>query len=99
MNEYEIYYIDKLSNEGIRTTESGNTIVDALLNFWKEPDMVYYKEKDIEITEIKKVDDKYYYNTQTGEITENHDEAMEWYRSGIEVEIWRNGKRVLSWVY
>ncbi len=53
----------------------------------------------IDYTKITKENDKYYYNTQTGEITESHDEAMEWYRSGIEVEIWRNGKRVLSWVY
>lgn len=29
-----------------------------------------------------------YINTQTGELTTNHNEAMEWYREGIEVEVW-----------
>jgi hypothetical protein len=29
-----------------------------------------------------------YINTQTGELTTNQKEAMEWYREGIEVEVW-----------
>lgn len=43
--------------------------------------------------------DKYYLNRETGEITENHREAIEWYRNGIEVEIWVSGKMVLSWEF
>lgn len=42
--------------------------------------------------------DKYYKNCDTGEITENHATAMEWYRSGSQIEIWRNGKIVLKWL-
>ena len=29
-----------------------------------------------------------YIHTQTGELTTNQKEAMEWYREGIEVEVW-----------
>lgn len=36
--------------------------------------------------------DKYYVNCNTGEITFDHYIAMEWYRNGDEIEIWRNGK-------
>lgn len=42
--------------------------------------------------------DKYYQNCDTGEITENHTTAVEWYREGSQVEIWRNGKVVCTWV-
>ena len=42
--------------------------------------------------------EKYYMNRSTGEITEDHREAVEWYRNGDEVEIWKNGKMVLAWV-
>lgn len=41
--------------------------------------------------------DKFYYNRSTGEITESHREAVEWYRKGIEVEIWKNGRMILAW--
>ena len=41
--------------------------------------------------------DKYYLNTETGEITESHKEAVGWYRNGITVEIWKNGKCCLIW--
>lgn len=42
--------------------------------------------------------DKYYLNCDTGEITEKHATAMEWYRGGSQVEIWRKGKCVLKWL-
>lgn len=42
--------------------------------------------------------DKYYKNCDTGEITESHATAMEWYRGGSQIEIWRNGKIVLKWL-
>ena len=41
---------------------------------------------------------KFYLNRSTGEITENHHEAMEWYRNGCEIEIWKDGKMVIAWV-
>lgn len=41
--------------------------------------------------------EKYYLNTATGEVSESHAEAMAWYRSGIAVEIWVNGRRALTW--
>lgn len=41
---------------------------------------------------------KYYLNCETGEITYSHKEAMEWYRDGSQIEIWRNGKIVLKWL-
>ena len=40
---------------------------------------------------------KYYLNTSTGEITNSHEQAVEWYREGIEIEIYRDGKKVLTW--
>ena len=43
--------------------------------------------------------DKFYLNRDTGEITWNHTQAVEWYRGGAEIEIWRNGKMVLAWVF
>lgn len=43
--------------------------------------------------------DKYYLNCVTGEITFNHSTAVEWYREGNAVQIWRNGKMVLSWEF
>ena len=43
--------------------------------------------------------EKFYLNRRTGEITEIHKIAVEWYRAGDEVEIWRNGKRALVWVF
>ena len=42
--------------------------------------------------------EKYYLNRSTGEVTESHKQAMEWYRSGDEVEIWVNGKFAVAWV-
>jgi len=42
---------------------------------------------------------KYYLNRDTGEMTWNHAEAVEWYRSGVEVEIWKDEKMVLAWVF
>lgn len=42
--------------------------------------------------------DKYYKNCETGETTEKHSAAMEWYRAGCQIEIWRNGKMVLKWL-
>lgn len=42
--------------------------------------------------------EKYYLNRDTGEITEDHTTAVGWYREGSEVEIWKNGRCVLTWV-
>ena len=43
--------------------------------------------------------DKYYLNCTTGEITFNHAVAVNWYREGNSVQIWSNGKMVLSWEF
>lgn len=45
------------------------------------------------------MDGKFYLNRETGEITWNHTEAVEWYRAGVEVEIWRDGKMILAWEF
>lgn len=41
--------------------------------------------------------EKHYRNRSTGEVSEHYADAMNWYRAGAEVEIWRNGKIVLVW--
>lgn len=39
---------------------------------------------------------KIYVNGETGEITEDREIAMrQWYRNGIPVEVWRDGKFVI----
>ena len=40
--------------------------------------------------------EKFYVNMVTGERTEVRSDAMLWYRSGIPVEVWKNGRKVLS---
>lgn len=40
---------------------------------------------------------KYYLNRSTGEVTEDHRTAVEWYRNGDIVEIWKNGKFCVAW--
>lgn len=40
----------------------------------------------------------YYINRSTGEITESHSIAMEWYRFGDEVEVFRNGRMAIALV-
>ena len=37
--------------------------------------------------EIKKMKQITYMNCITGEVTENHNEAMEWYRIGVQVDL------------
>lgn len=39
---------------------------------------------------------KYWVNRETGEVTESHKEAMDWYRSGYGVDVYRNGRCILS---
>jgi hypothetical protein len=48
---------------------------------------VYNKDTEREVITMKQ-NETNYINTQTGELTTNHNEAMEWYREGIEVEVW-----------
>lgn len=40
--------------------------------------------------------EKHYINLHTGEITEDRREAMQWYREGDTIEVYRNGKCVLT---
>ena len=39
---------------------------------------------------------KYYVNLSTQEVTECRDIAMMWYRDGAAVEIWKDGRRILT---
>lgn len=42
---------------------------------------------------------QYYMNLLTGEITESHREAVEWYRTGINVAVYKNGIKRLEWFH
>ena len=44
-----------------------------------------------------KNDVEYYINRKTGEVTESHAEAVEWYRNGAQVELYRYGKLCMIW--
>jgi len=41
----------------------------------------------------------FYLNRATGEVTENHNEAVDWYRQGMEVEVYCNGKFSIAWEF
>lgn len=45
------------------------------------------------------MNNQYYINMETGETTENHNEAVEWYRNGATIGIWKNGKIRCTWVH
>ena len=60
-------------------------------NFQKPLDiqevLCYNKDTEREVITMKQ-NETNYINTQTGELTTSQKEAMEWYREGIEVEVW-----------
>ena len=39
---------------------------------------------------------KWYRNRRTDERTEDRAAAMKWYRSGDQVEVWKNGRMILA---
>lgn len=39
---------------------------------------------------------KFYVNTITGEETDRWSDAQVWHRCGIPVQVWRNGRNVLT---
>ena len=53
----------------------------------KHNKLCYNKDNEREVNTMKQ-NETNYINTQTGELTTNQKEAMEWYREGIEVEVW-----------
>ena len=40
--------------------------------------------------------EKHYVNLSNGEVTESRIIAMAWYRGGDQVEIWKNGRVILT---
>ena len=43
--------------------------------------------------------EQFYMSNATGEITFDHNEAVEWYRNGDEISIYKNGEVRAAWVY
>lgn len=38
-------------------------------------------------------------NPETGEITQNHNEAVIWFRTGVDVELYVNGEYRMNWTH
>lgn len=41
----------------------------------------------------------WYLNSETGEITQSHNEAVGWFRTGVNVELYVNGVFRIDWTH